>query len=128
MDTASIQTALGKVIDRNPKLSDNGWDYNRFTTLKDFNLKADREQLRRSVVMVEGAMAYLRTLPRLSAHSCKWRNSYELKHTAEQEWPTGSYITNGALIAAALILGIDIKVSPASPNPLIAVGGTGVWD
>ena len=46
-------------------------------------------------------------------------SSYYLKHAAETA--TGRYISNGSLIAAALLCGIPATSSPKSPNAAIAI-------
>jgi hypothetical protein len=50
--------------------------------------------------------------------TCKW-GSYGLKHYVEK--CVSSYISNGAVIVAALKLGIPVKPIPGSPNCLIGL-------
>ena|ERR1700722_4352528 len=67
----------------------------------------------------EDALAFLsRLTPTKTARIC----SYVLKHIAER-W-AGSYISNGALIAAALALRLVVETYPPSwgDNPTVAVG------
>jgi hypothetical protein len=68
---------------------------------------------------VEDASDFLSLLaPTKTARVC----SYVLKHIAEH-W-AGSYISNGALIMAALALGLVVETYPPSwgDNPNVAVG------
>ena len=45
--------------------------------------------------------------------------SYFLKHAAE--WSAGHYVSNGAFLAAVVILGIPYRPLPGSPNAVVAV-------
>ncbi|KJC44812.1 hypothetical protein UP09_14265 [Bradyrhizobium sp. LTSP885] len=72
------------------------------------------------VEQVNRAMEFLATLtPTKSARAC----SYQLKHAAES-W-AGAYISNGALIVAAIALGLKVRSAgrdfESNPNALIGV-------
>ena len=47
-------------------------------------------------------------------------SSYALKHWAERE--QGDYVSNGALIAAALFLGLPVRHNFGTPNANIGIG------
>lgn len=51
--------------------------------------------------------------------------SYGLKHQAER-WG-GDYVSNGALIAAAIHLGFKVERISGTPNALINVAGRSKW-
>lgn len=66
------------------------------------------------------AMDGLSGLPSVPVGGRRARTSYGLKHELERR--AGAYISNGALIVAALALGIEIKRMAGSPrNALIGV-------
>lgn len=46
-------------------------------------------------------------------------SSYFLKHAAE--WSSRQYVSNGAFLAAVVILGIPYRPLPGSPNAVVAV-------
>lgn len=54
--------------------------------------------------------------PRITA---RHYSSYFLKHAAE--WASGQYVSNGALLAAVVILGIPYRPLPSSLNAVVAV-------
>lgn len=114
-----IRAALVQVMAEHPLL--NYFGYGRGIGVCLTDLDTLREQLRSDYALSEIriAVGYLEPLPRLGPHSRKWSSSYTLKHRAEDT--VSGYVSNGALIAAALILGIPIKTPVDSPNPLIAV-------
>jgi hypothetical protein len=64
----------------------------------------------------ERAVAWLRLVPKVQTPR---RSSYYLKHAAER-W-AGAYVSNGALIAAAVHLGFPIERSPSHINANIGV-------
>ena len=64
---------------------------------------ADRARLAAATDQIDRAAAWLRLLPRVKAPNL---SSYWMKHVAE-DW-AGNYVSNGALIAAALMLGIVV--------------------
>lgn len=110
--------ALKAVMDANPQLSEFGYVPPR--PLGDFNLKKARAGLRKRIDEVRHAYDYLLTLPSTTKVTRSSPSSYGLKHLAEHTAPDG-YITNGALIAAAFILDLPVRVYPGSPNLAIGV-------
>lgn len=68
------------------------------------------------------AVEWLRHIPRRKTVSL---GSYWLKHQAER-W-AGDYISNGALIAAAIHLGFRVERIFETPNALINVAGRTKW-
>jgi hypothetical protein len=74
----------------------------------------------------ERAIAWLRLVPR-RANINQNHSSYGLKHAAER-W-AGAYVSNGALIAAALHLGIRLEQCRGREgiNALLAVSSRRKW-
>jgi hypothetical protein len=75
---------------------------------------------------VATAAAFLRLLTPTSSATDRSPNSYTLKHDAER-WGRANgmrpYVTNGALIAAAVALGYPIRhFGNGSPNVAVGVG------
>lgn len=74
----------------------------------------ERDEIERSKLLLERC----EKSPRINASSPE---SYGAKHVAE--YLTGNYIPNGALIVAALEMGIEVKpVGRGSPNVLLGLG------
>ena len=110
-----IETQLESVMSRIPRLSDFGIGlYEERHIPKEERpalLAAEREALRKSAPAVAATVEWLRknVAPvRKTTHS-----SYAVKHVVEKDI---GYITNGVLIAAAVIAGYPYKVVPGSPN------------
>jgi hypothetical protein len=70
------------------------------------------------------AREWLQMVPRSKVPNKKC-NSYHIKHVIE-EW-AGTYISNGACIAAALDLGIEIAACPGGLNAWFAIAGPKEW-
>ena len=68
------------------------------------------------------AVEWLHHIPRRNTVSL---DSYWLKHQAE--WWSGNYVSNGALIAAAIHLGFKVEPISGSPNALIGAAGRSQW-
>jgi hypothetical protein len=68
------------------------------------------------------AVEWLRHIPRRKTVNL---GSYWLKHQAER-WG-GDYVSNGALIAAAIHLGFKVERISGTPNALINVAGQSKW-
>lgn len=67
------------------------------------------------VAMVSRALGWVRTRPATKAVNKRAGTSYEMKHHAEKA--AGDYVSNGALITAALIDGFKYRRLPdQSPN------------
>ena len=68
------------------------------------------------------AVEWLRHIPKRKTVNF---GSYWLKHQAER-W-SGDYVSNGALIAAAIHLGFKVEHIDGTPNALINVAGWNKW-
>ncbi|MGC2836156.1 MAG: hypothetical protein WA238_18915 [Methylocella sp.] len=86
---------LDSVLERYPLLSAGGFD------------AKDPVDLRSRADQIDAALAYLRAGAPLDRAPSAGMYSYGLKHRAE-EW-AGRYISNGAMIAAAIMLGWKVK-------------------
>jgi hypothetical protein len=73
----------------------------------------DKPALREVAICI----AWLRKVP-ITRRLCPFANSYRLKHEVEA-W-AGTYVSNGALIAAALGLGLQYR--RVGPNALLPLG------
>lgn len=120
MNTDELREARDKILAEHPALNANG--YELFPPDRYSQRELMHELIRRDDVlpMIGASIAYLEAQPRISPGRAASRNSYELKHTVEKLGDP-SYVYSGALIAAALIMGIPIKVFPDNPNPAIGV-------
>lgn len=109
---------LAAVMPREPLLNNNGMGYGSFHRTKAERLEAFEEwrtELRAATDIVEQVSAWLlaniepiRTINRRTT-------SYGIKHTVERA--TGRYVTNGQLIAAAIITGYPYaREERDSPN------------
>ena len=96
---------LNSILERYPLLSADG-----------FNAK-DPVDLRSRADQIDAALAYLRAGAPLDSAPSAGMYSYGLKHRAE-EW-AGLYICNGAMIAAALVLGWKVKRDPSGLNATV---------
>lgn len=116
MNADEITTALEAVMIKYPQLHCHGYGW-----MPGIDLEEGRRCLRDQVDEIAIALPYLENLPRLKPGSARGRSSYSLKHRAEKTVQHG-YVSNGALIAAALILDIPIRITAGNPNPVISVG------
>lgn len=103
--------SLEEVMAEHPTLNASGFGRSRYN--KNFDMSSERKSLSMSVAAVEAAVEYLAGLPIVKTTSRKARGSYELKHKAERTPKamdtTNGYISNGCLIAAAYMLGLEVK-------------------
>jgi len=105
-------------------------DYPALTALGFDNLwrngfNKSRAELAKSTKMFDRAVEWLETIPRRKSPNYVEGNSYVLKQHASKE---KGYISNGAMIAAALALGFTIQyVGPDSPNVYISVASRKKW-
>lgn len=83
-----------------------------------------RTELIVGVDQFERAVRWLSQIPR-TTHPNRSFGSYFAKHAAER-W-AGAYVSNGALIAAALYIGHPIEDCPSRINCHIAVAGQRKW-
>jgi hypothetical protein len=94
-----------------------------------FNINANgrtRERDGIPATEIATAGAYLRLLtPRKTVPRGGVLSSYGLKHHAE-DWGRANgmapYVSNGALIAAAVALGLPVRTGGSADNPNVAVG------
>jgi hypothetical protein len=122
LSPAAIEAArvMAAVLEQQPELCRCGfYHYERRSkeTLEEYQafFAAEREALREAAALQQFKLArlWLRKCPTSrKSHSC----SYYLKHLCEHE--VGVYITNGALIAAALAERFQIQRVRNSPNAL----------
>ncbi|GLW58127.1 hypothetical protein [Kitasatospora phosalacinea] len=115
MTITITQADLDAVLDANPLLNANGYGKpNGYS----YDTAAGREQLRGLLEEVQHCVKYLHSQAWQSRLSSRSLNSYNLKHLAEN-WGDFGYVCNGAMIAAALIVGIRIRLD--SLNPTIGI-------
>lgn len=112
---------LPAILARHPLLTHFGFgEFNRPFTATE----KGRNDLLAAIAEIDHARAWLRTQQsRLTLNPR--RSSYGLKHIAERA--AGSYISNGALIAAALLEGWKVKrISEISPNARLNISEKGL--
>ena len=68
---------------------------------------------------VESARKWLREMTHVSPRINRNRTSYGWKHVAEKY--TGNYISNGALIQAALLENLKVQHAKGTPNAFINI-------
>jgi hypothetical protein len=91
----NLMFTLDSIMERHPLLSADGFD------------AKDPIDLRSRADQIDAALAYLRAGAPLDSAPSAGMYSHGMKHRAE-EW-AGLYISNGAMIAAALMLGWKVK-------------------
>jgi hypothetical protein len=108
---------LTHLLDQHPRLGIEGYDHPHVRHPD--ALAVSRERLAASLDEVRTAHAWLHTLhgTRVTADS---PSSYSLKKAGEHAHGL-PYVTNGAMITAALLAGIPIKITPGDPNPRLGV-------
>jgi len=125
LNFAATMTALGSVtqerldavLDEYPALNANGYGSPRGY---DYDTVAGRERLRELLGEVRHCVAWLATQKWQKRLSKRSASSYALKHAAERVGEVG-YVCNGALIAAALIVGVPIRLDDLNPRIGIAL-------
>jgi len=95
-----------------------GWDSDKSPEWRDRILQAEREMLRESIVDVIWTVGWLRSNVEPIKTINRRHSSYGLKHLAEKFSPDG-YLSNGVIIAAAMIVGYPFKVDP--PNAMFGM-------
>jgi uncharacterized protein YozE (UPF0346 family) len=115
--TAPTADQLARLLDAHPKLSRHGYDHE--AAREPQALAASRAQLLGSLDEVQAAHAWLVTLYPIGDGKL-WPTSYRLKHDAEDA-EIHHYISNGAMIAAALLADAPIQITPGRPNPAIGL-------
>jgi|GEM_PF-3152854 len=73
----------------------------------------------------ERAVKFLERLPKRKTVNTRDGGSYQLKHVAER-W-AGDYVSNGALILAAIHCGFVVTPDAASPNGCLNIAGVSKW-
>ncbi|MGD6743006.1 hypothetical protein ACOKM3_14310 [Streptomyces sp. BH106] len=116
MPTAITQEALDAVLDAHPKLNDNGYGAARGY---DYDTEAGHQRLRGLLGEVQQCADWLHAQPWQSRLTSRSITSYGAKHAVERAG--ADYVCNGALIAAALILDMPIKLEGL--NPRIGIAG-----
>lgn len=91
---------LQEVMDKYPRLTDNG-----FVSLKHPEYEKRRAALLRDIDDVERARHWMAKRVK-NKTLCKSYSSYYIKHIVEKS--TGKYLTNGSLIAGAILAGFRI--------------------
>jgi hypothetical protein len=84
-----------------------------------------RAELEKGVDQFERAVTWLTLVPPRQSPNRRHGHSYEVKHAA-QRW-AGGYISNGALIAAALHLNLPIHQCPSGINAWLAISSRRSW-
>lgn len=108
--------AVEVVLDIHPTLNEAG--YGRPDFGDGFDPDQARANLREQIEQIQIAYDYLSELRRSNV-SEESPSSYTLKHLAEQA--ANRYITNGALIVAAHILGLQVMNAPGDLNADVGV-------
>lgn len=110
-----IETQLERVMSEIPRLTDFGIGLyeERHIPIEERPalLAAEREALRKNAPAVAATVEWLRK--NVAPVRKRTHSSYGVKHVAEKDI---GYITNGVLIAAAIIAGYPYKIVPGSPN------------
>ncbi|MFU8853026.1 YozE family protein [Micromonospora sp. SL1-18] len=107
---------LAKVLEDHPKLSAEGYDHP--DVRQPDKLVGSRDNLTRRLDEVQAAYDWITTLRRVRI-TRGTASSYGLKHEGERAGIR--YVTNGAMIAAAYLAGVTVKVVPGDPNPKLGV-------
>jgi hypothetical protein len=79
----------------------------------------NRHRLLNAAAEVDAAVAWLDAVPRTRTVGSRAVSSYFWKHVAERS--AGRYMSNGAFLAAALMLGFPVKRIAGSPNALVGI-------
>ncbi len=119
--------ALADILTAHPTLSILGYPGYRTeprgmsNVEREKSLHIDRLELLSALDQVRHAATWLAAQPRTAGKpSTKSPTSYWLKHAMEQL--TGVYVTNGAFIAAALLLDVSMHLSPRGGlNPHLGI-------
>jgi len=111
---------LSRIMDDHPKLSAFGYDHPDVRNPAD--LDRQRARLLGQLDDVQAAHAWLSTLYP-EPDEDQWSTSYTLKHDGERSGQLG-YVMNGAMIAAALLAELPMRITPGHPNPFIGVSIT----
>ncbi|MGW6535406.1 hypothetical protein ACWGBV_03585 [Streptomyces sp. NPDC055051] len=108
---AITQSDLDQLMSDHPTLTCEG--YGRSTLAPAGNEAELRGDLGSDLTSVQEAATWIAELGWTSAVSDDSPSSYHLKHVMEDA--TGRYVTNGAFIAAALLVGVPVKLNGLNP-------------
>lgn len=110
---------LAQVLAEHPTLGANGYDH---PDCRQPDKRAvDRQRLTNGLDEVRAAYNWITTLRRARI-TRDTATSYGLKHEGERAGI--GYVTNGAMIAAAYLAGVTVKVRPGHCNPQLGVTTT----
>ena len=115
------RAALAEIMGQHPDLTCDGFER---PGGRDFDRHRSDMTHPNGIEYFENARAWLSVVPRRAAPNSDC-DSYLLKHVVEK-W-CGVYVSNGALIAAALHLRLPVKRCPAGANAWIGVAGRRKW-
>ena len=115
------ETAIAAVMAKHPTLTAQGFER---PGSEDFDSHRADLLHPNGVAYFENARAWLSVVPARAAPNQEC-DSYLLKHVVEH-W-CGTYVSNGALIAAALHLGLAVRQCPSFINAWIGVAGRRQW-
>ena len=125
MIASDIRRRLDALMAEHPTLSHSGighgsgeWRSDKSPEWRDRILQAEREMFRESIDDVIWTVDWLRSNVEPIKTINRRHSSYGLKHLAEKFSPNG-YLSNGVLIAAAMIVGYPFKVDP--PNVMFGM-------
>ena len=116
--------ALNDILDTHPRLTDYGlgtyWRPNTTAQERKAELDQGRESLRKALPDIVAAHDWLvANIAKTKTPPHNGLGSYTVKHIAERA--LGRYISNGQLIAAALLAGYPMRQHHDSPNPTFAM-------
>jgi hypothetical protein len=127
--SATAETIFRGVLDQHPKLCESGYNYNYRRNhgpdgqTPQLRFNQAREYLTNSLDSVQQAIAWIGPIKRTKTAGDTCASSYGLKHVMERQ--SGVYVTNGAFIAAALMLGVPVGLRPCqrgiTPNPAVGL-------
>ncbi|MFG3710850.1 hypothetical protein [Micromonospora sp. NPDC047730] len=109
---------VDRILNEHPTLGEYGYNHPDADTAEELDIS--RRRLRRQVADIQSAYDWLLTLHPLPDGGL-WPTSYSLKHDGERSGKIG-YVTNGAMIVAALLAQLPMRLDP--PNPAVRVALT----
>ena len=113
--TVITQKDVDRVVAANPLLTAEGFEHGFKRT------KPEYVPARISVKEMQGAVDWLEKADRIKSFNTTF-SSYSLKHMAEKT-AKGKYVSNGAFIAAAYVLGFEVRRIKDGPNAHINISG-----
>ncbi len=121
MENTDARAAIADVMARYPDLTIDGLNGHR---REDFNERRAALLSESGIREFEHARCWLSMVPRRTSpnRDC---DSYRIKHVIEH-W-VGTYVANGACIAAALSLGMAISMCPSGINAWLGIAGQRKW-